>query len=62
MTQPAVLMQSYSDEFDLQEGAAPNTPAIPGTVLDKGTTEEEVNDEEQFKYRSGTGKLFHMMK
>ena len=61
LTQP-VLMQSYSDEFNLPEGAAPNTPAIPGTMMHRSETEEVLNEEEQFKYRSGPGKLLHMMK
>jgi hypothetical protein len=61
LTQP-VLMQSYTDEFDIPDGEIPNTPAIPGSVLHKGKEEEIVDEKELFTYRSGVGKLLHMMK
>jgi hypothetical protein len=63
LTQP-VLLQSYDDEFDLPKGETPNTPAIPGTALHKGRTEDAVNEKEKelFAHRSGVWKLLHMMK
>ena len=61
LTQP-VLMQSYVDEFDISVSEAPRMPAIPGEVLQKGEPSDHVTPEEQTKYRSGVGKLLHMMK
>jgi hypothetical protein len=58
LTQP-VLLQSFVDEFDLQPTEA-QTPAPAGEVLQK--VEEVMSDQEQFKYRSGVGKLLHLMK
>jgi hypothetical protein len=61
LTQP-VLLQSYNDEFDLPNGDKPNTPAVPGSVLLRGDAKDNVKTEEQTVYRSGVGKLLHMMK
>ena len=61
LTQP-VMIQSFTDEFELPEGKASNTPAIPGTVMSEGEVQNQVNDELQSKYRSGVGKLLHMMR
>jgi hypothetical protein len=61
MIQP-VLMQSYVDEFELPKGETPRTPATPGSVLQKVEPKDYLPDDEQFKYRSGVGKLLHMMK
>jgi hypothetical protein len=61
LTQP-VLMQSYIDEFNLPDGDVPKTPATPGEVLQRGETRDCVDSEKQSKYRSGVGKLLHMMK
>jgi hypothetical protein len=61
LTQP-VLLQSFEDEFDLPEIPTPTTPATPGDVLRAGTESSMLNDEMQSKYRSGTGKLLHLMK
>ena len=58
-TQP-VLLQSYEDEFELPN-AVPTMPATPGSVLLKGDG-EPMTDEKQSKYRSGLGKLLHMMR
>jgi hypothetical protein len=55
-----MLIKSYKDEFDTQDNDSP--PRTPGEVLQKGDPKDEVSDEEQFKYRSGVGKLLHMMK
>ena len=59
----SVLMQSLADEFDLSAGAEPpRTPATPGRVLQKGRPEECMKEKDQSIYRSGVGKLLHMMK
>lgn len=60
-TQP-VLMQSFVDEFDLLEGNAPPTPAAPGKIL-RATDENGWMDARmQSVFRSGMGKLLHMLK
>ena len=62
ITQP-VLMQSYTDEFDLSDIRAPATPVEPGLVqLQKQEGETPLDAAEQKIYRSGVGKLLHMMK
>jgi len=58
-TQP-VLLQSYSDEFELPNRNV-TTPATPGTVLQKVEAGKELSGQMQTKYRSGVGKLMHMM-
>jgi hypothetical protein len=62
-TQP-VMIQSFVDEFDLPtDGPIPNTaPAETGQVLSKGEQGMQMPIERQKKYRSGTGKLLHMMR
>jgi hypothetical protein len=55
-------LQSYTDEFDLPEGENPRTPATPGGVLRRGDPKDNISDTEQSTYRSGVGKLLHMMK
>ena len=61
LTQP-VLLQSFEDEFDLLEVKTPNTPVAPGEVLHLGTETSMLNKEMHTKYRTGTGKLLHLMK
>ena len=61
ITQPVVL-QSLKDEFELSEGQNPLTPAEPGSVLTKEGEAELLKHKDQTKYRSGVGKLLHMMK
>ncbi len=62
LTQP-VLLQSFRDEFLIShDGDAPKTPAIPGDVLRKGEQADLLNDRDQRTYRSGVGKLLHLMK
>jgi len=55
-------MQSFDDEFELPEGDTPRTPATPGSVLRKGGSKDFICEKEQSTYRSGVGKLLHMMK
>lgn len=50
------------DEFDLPEGETPKTPATPGSILQRGEPKDHVSEKEQTTYRSGVGKLLHMMK
>ena len=59
MTQP-VLLQSFTDEFVFARDTKITNPGAPGTVL--GASDEKLSDDDQFKYRSGTGKLLHLMK
>jgi hypothetical protein len=61
LTQP-VMIQSFQDEFELPEGEPSNTPAIPGTVMSEGEVRNQANDKIQSTYRSGVGKLLHMMR
>ena len=60
LTQP-VLLQSFTDEFELPTQKA-MTPAVPGDVLQKSGDEPGMDAESQTKYRSGVGKLLHMMR
>jgi hypothetical protein len=59
MTQP-VMVQSFKDEFELPD-EAPLLPAPPGEVLTR-IAGEPLDAKQSSKYRSGTGKLMHMMK
>ena len=59
-TQP-VLMQSYEDEFNLPERSY-ETPAEPNKVLQPTIEDQECDPDEQKIYRSGVGKLLHMMR
>ena len=59
LTQP-VMLQSFEDEFDLPGGASPVIPAPAGDKLVR--EEDTVDDKSHAKYRSGVGKMLHMMK
>jgi hypothetical protein len=59
-TQP-VLIQSFRDEFQA-EAKGHTTPAIPGSTLQQTTEETTLEVDETTKYRSGTGKLLHVMR
>ena len=59
-TQP-VMLQSFSDEFDLPT-RVPITPGDPGKTLSKAKEGETVSPEETTYYRRGVGKLLHMMR
>lgn len=60
-TQP-VMLQSFNDEFDLPEGQDPTTPATPGSILVPVAERNKLSKTDQTKYRSGVGKLLHMMR
>jgi len=59
LTQP-VLLQSFTDEFVFQRDHKIKNPAVPGSVLHP--TENPLSNDDMFIYRSGTGKLLHLMK
>jgi hypothetical protein len=59
LTQP-VLLQSLADEFKFEHDLKVKNPAVPSTVLQP--TENKLSLEDLFTYRSGTGKLLHLMK
>jgi hypothetical protein len=59
MTQP-VMIQSFKDEFDLPDKAH-RLPAPPGEILNRNIG-DPLSHEESSTYRSGTGKIMHMMK
>jgi hypothetical protein len=62
LTQP-VMLQTFIDEFDLDEhGKNPRTPAEPGSVLKPPLQKTTLDNEHQKLFRSGTGKLLHMMR
>ena len=54
-------MQSFEDEFDLPKWAAP-TQARVGDVLTKANEEQVWPPKLQTVYRSGAGKMMHIMK
>eukprot|EP00957_Ditylum_brightwellii_P111793 8527030-Ditylum_brightwellii.AAC.1 len=61
LTQP-VLFQSYTDEFQLDEHSLTlSTPAELGSVLSKGE-ETLLGKVEHKRYRTGVGKLLHMVR
>ena len=59
-TQP-VLLQSYNDEFQLPSNHY-DTPAEPGKVLGIVEEGQETSPEDLTKFRSGVGKMLHMMR
>jgi hypothetical protein len=61
LTEP-VLMQIFEDEFDLLNAKSYITPGEPGKTLYSGKHEELVDATRQTKFRSGVGKLLHLMK
>jgi hypothetical protein len=62
LTQP-VLVQSFKDEFELPGGQPPELPAPPGEIL-LGSKDKRDNlpPNTQTYYRSGVGKLLHLVK
>lgn len=62
MTQP-VLIRSFEDEFDLGNVKSAETPGAPGSVLTPVIDDEDAVDKSlQTKFRSGVGKLLHLMR
>eukprot|EP00957_Ditylum_brightwellii_P198696 15144378-Ditylum_brightwellii.AAC.1 len=59
-TQP-VLLQSFEDEFELTERKV-KTPAESGSILIKTDPENKLNGKGHTYFRSGTGKLLHMVR
>ena len=55
-----VLVQSFEDEFDVPKKKYA-TPAKPGNVLTKGDPNSPVDAKTQTYFRSGVGKMIHMM-
>ena len=60
MTQP-ILIQSFEDEFDLPDTKY-ESPAEPKKQLTPVIEGQENSRKDQTKYRSGVGKLLHMMR
>ena len=61
-TQP-VLLRSFTDEFSVPHAPQPySTPAAPGEVLRKDDGTPNLDSTKQSLYRSGVGKLLHLMK
>jgi hypothetical protein len=57
------MLQSFRDEFDLDvHGKDPRTPAEPGSVLKPPMEKTTLDKGKQKSYRSGTGKLLHMIR
>ena len=56
-----MLLQSFQDEFELPNDKF-TTPVAPGSVLTAGNEEDHIDVHRQSKYRTGTGKLLHMMR
>jgi hypothetical protein len=55
-------LQIYDDEFELNKTRQVFTHAEQGKVLMKCDKGRELGGKEQTKYRSGVGKLQHMMR
>ena len=60
ITQP-VLLQSFNDKFELP-GTQYFTPAETGQVLVPCKDEDALSSNKQAVYRSGVGKLLHLMR
>ena len=61
VTQP-VLLQSLKNDFGISKEQRPTTPVEPGSVLSMDEDTEVMKESDQKIYRSGVGKLLHMMK
>lgn len=58
-TQP-VLIQSFVDEFELPARGDFSTPAAAGQILIRGDKKGMLNEELQYKFRKGVGKLLYL--
>jgi hypothetical protein len=58
LTQP-VLIQSYADEFQINEEKCPLTPGIPIKTMQLGNKPAVLDDRRTY-YRTGVGKLLHL--
>jgi len=56
------MLQSFKDEFDLDNQRETSTPAEPGSTLPKVPKDAKVDEKEQTYFRSGVGKLLHMVR
>jgi len=57
------LLQSFEDEFGLRESSSkPNTPAVPGSVLEAGDEEHQLKNDDITKCQLEAGKPLHLMK
>jgi hypothetical protein len=56
-----IFFQSYEDEFALPDIKKPAIPADGGQILMPCKAEDGLSPEKQKMFRSGTGKLLHMM-
>ena len=61
ITQP-VMIQSFADEFNTDTGRRHRTPAESGQLLSRCAEGQGMKREEQKVFRSGVGKLLHMMR
>jgi hypothetical protein len=57
-----VLLQSFTNEFDLPDEKAPRTPAEASHMIYLCKPEDAMSDKLQGQYRSGVSKLLHMMR
>jgi hypothetical protein len=57
-----VLLQSFTDEFDLPQEKPPNMPAEGGQILVPCDEKNGLQEEDQAKCRTGVGKLLYMMR
>ena len=59
----SVFLRSVKDEFTFSEpNKCPKTPAVPGSVLRVGTSDEGISVTDQKNYCLGDGKLLFLMK
>ena len=57
------MVQSFQGKFELYaHGRYPMTPVKPGKLIIKVENKVTVSKEEQNIYRSGVGKMLHMMR
>ncbi len=57
-----MLLQRDTDEIDVAEEKPTETPAEAGAMNTAGQPEDAMPEKLQNQYRSGVGKLLHMMR